>query len=439
VLKLRDRFIVLEAGKSALASLSGARCFSAGPNRLRARHLAESELLAAFCRLAVEEGGYQLAWVGYPQQDEARSVRPVAEFGFDEGYLAQLKVSWADDEWGRGPTGRALRTGQVQATQNIQQDPAFAVWRALAVRHGYASSAALPLVVPGEVLGSLNLYAPEADAFDVRELELLQELSSDLVQGILGARGRERLSALEATLHRTERLEAVGRVAAGIAHDVNNLLQLAGLAAGHLRTVVTPSDDVKEDLHDLDRALTDVTQLNRDLLAFARGSATTPQPLSLDEAVTRFWPLLRRGFGPHYEFHLELHSMPWLANVDPTALQQVVSNLVLNARDAMPQGGQLDLVTTRRVLSWPRPAAFSELPAGEYLSLRVSDTGQGMDEQTAQRVFEPFFTTKGAHGTGLGLSTVFGLTRQAGGAIDLVTRPGQGTSFELLLPRHRAA
>ena len=144
----------------------------------------EQLLLEKVCRLAVEAGGYLMAWVGLPEGDQKKSIRPVAQSGFEEGYLENAHISWDDSDRGRGPTGTAIRTGTIQVNQNFLSNPAMAPWRESALKHGYQSSIALPLVDSGKVLGSLTLYAREPDAFIPEETDLLAELASDLAFGI---------------------------------------------------------------------------------------------------------------------------------------------------------------------------------------------------------------------------------------------------------------
>jgi len=144
----------------------------------------ETGLLDEICRTIVEVGGYRLAWVGFVQYDDARSVKPVAQYGFEEDYLDNLRISWQDDEYGSGPTGTAIRSGKPSIAQDIHNDPKFAPWREQAAKRGYASSIALPLESDGQILGALNIYSAESDAFNDEELELLIELAGDIAFGI---------------------------------------------------------------------------------------------------------------------------------------------------------------------------------------------------------------------------------------------------------------
>ncbi|MCX6929097.1 MAG: transporter substrate-binding domain-containing protein, partial [Verrucomicrobia bacterium] len=160
----------------------------------------ETELLQAVCRLVVEAGGYRMAWVGFAEQDEARSVRPVARAGFEAGYLDAVNATWADNERGRGPTGTAIRTGKAVIARNILTEPAFGPWRKDALQRGYAASATLPLKRDAHVLGALMVYADEAETFDADEVALLTQLAGELTYGIMVVRARAEKHAAEQTL-----------------------------------------------------------------------------------------------------------------------------------------------------------------------------------------------------------------------------------------------
>lgn len=172
----------LDRSRRALATLSRS-------NQALVRSASESELLHTICRVIVETGGYRLAWVGYAMDDEAKTVRPVAEHGYSDDYLSSVRLTWADAERGRGPTGVAIRTGRRAVARDIRRDPAFEPWRADAVKRGYRSSAAFPLLGPDRPFGALNIYSAEPDAFDGEEIRLLDELAGDLAFGILRFRG----------------------------------------------------------------------------------------------------------------------------------------------------------------------------------------------------------------------------------------------------------
>ena len=174
-------------------------------NQTLTRASEESELLGEICRLMIEFGGYRMAWVGYAEQDADCSVRPVAAAGFDDGYLAAMRISWGDNELGRGPTGTAIRERRTIVARNIFRDSRFAAWRAAALQRGYASSIALPLLYDGGIcFGALSIYAAEADAFDEVEVQLLVQLSGDLAYGIRALRERRAREQAEAALYERE-------------------------------------------------------------------------------------------------------------------------------------------------------------------------------------------------------------------------------------------
>ena len=174
-------------------------------NQALARAGSETELLGEICELVVEFGGYRMAWIGYAEMDAEHGVRPVAQAGFDDGYLAAAKISWDDNEFGRGPTGTAIRERRTVVARDIARDPQFAAWRAAALRRGYASSIALPLPADGGAcLGALNLYAADVDAFDAVEVQLLVQLAGDLAYGIRSLRERESRERAEFALHERE-------------------------------------------------------------------------------------------------------------------------------------------------------------------------------------------------------------------------------------------
>lgn len=164
----------------------------------------ETMLLNEVCQIAVEVGGYRLAWVGFAEQDEAKTLRPVAHAGFDSGYIEAARVSWADNERGRGPGGTAIRTGQPCMARNIPTDPAFAPWREAAIQRGYKSIIALPLISEGQTFGALGIYSDETDAFDTQEVEILTELTSDLAFGITALRTRVKRDQAEKALRESE-------------------------------------------------------------------------------------------------------------------------------------------------------------------------------------------------------------------------------------------
>ena len=248
----------------------------------------------------------------------------------------------------------------------------------------------------------------------------------------------QRREAAEEAMHRVQRLEVVGQLTGGIAHDFNNLLTAV---LGNLDLVLRQPNDAERVKRLCTNALlaarkgADVTQK---LLTFARRQMVRPETVNLNRLLQDFKALLDSGAGDAIAVDFKLDPRLDPVRLDPGQFETAVLNLVVNARDAMPGGGRITVATSNIRLSAAEAAEIGELTAGEYVRVLVSDTGVGMDSQTAARAFEPFFTTKDVgRGTGLGLSQVYGLIKQAGGHVGIRSRPGAGTRIELLLPRSR--
>jgi two-component system, cell cycle sensor histidine kinase and response regulator CckA len=245
----------------------------------------------------------------------------------------------------------------------------------------------------------------------------------------------ERLQIQE-ELQQAQKMEVVGRLARGIAHDFNNALT-AIIGASHLLMGQLEGDpDARTDLEDILRAAHRSARLTRHLLAFSRQQVLRVETCGLAEVVERSVGLLEPILEGHVEFRTRIDPGSWPVKVDRVQLEQVIMNLVVNAQDAMPDGGTLVLATGNLQVSPQDASADPAVPAGDYGVLTVSDTGTGMDEITRARIFEPFFTTKPPpEGTGLGLSMVYGIIRQCEGFITVESELDAGTTFRILLPR----
>jgi len=241
---------------------------------------------------------------------------------------------------------------------------------------------------------------------------------------------------LEEDLRQAQKLEAVGRLAGGVAHDFNNLLTaIYGFTeslAARLQQDARARSDAEQILHAAERA----AALTRQLLAYSRQQVLAPQEHDLSLLVDELGTMLRRLIGEHIQLLVRHEHRPILARVDRTQFEQVVLNLALNARDAMPQGGRLEIATSALSLDADQARSLGALTPGEYVRIDVADNGHGMDAATRARAFDPFFTTKEmGKGTGLGLSTVYGIVRQSDGEITLRSAPGRGACFSVFLPR----
>jgi two-component system cell cycle sensor histidine kinase/response regulator CckA len=241
---------------------------------------------------------------------------------------------------------------------------------------------------------------------------------------------------LEEQLRQAAKMEAVGRLAGGVAHDFNNLLTVINGCADMLNGELADDDPHLELVASIREAGQHAADLTRQLLAFSRKVVIEPRDVDVNAIVAATGEMLRRLIGNHVGLETVLCADACTVRADPVQLEQVVLNLVVNARDAMPDGGRLTVRTATLDLGdGERQGEAGAIPAGRYVELSVTDTGHGIPEPLRARIFEPFFTTKGVgHGTGLGLATVYGIVKQAGGDVSVVSEVGEGTTFRVLLP-----
>jgi PAS domain S-box-containing protein len=658
-------------------------------NALVVRATHERKLLSDACRVMIDTGGYRMTWIGAIDED-ADLVKPVLAFGEGVEYLNNIQISLSETEFGKGPAGIAFRTRRIAFCRDMENDPSFAPWRIRALEHGFHSGAVLPIVVSGEVLAILGVYAGEANAFDSQEAALLEEVAADLSFGIevlrqkadlrdseakfrtvfdsagdaifihdvngnfldvnaaacdrLGytrdefleisiaelddrrnlnraperverlrlagrllfetvhvtksgqripvelnsrmidfggspavlsvARDiRERLrveSALEkslTSLNRTQRvasvgiweneyvyadgadvrvwsewsdevfrilgldrmsaradanrlavavhpedrelvrgaldraftegssfdiehriihgeeevrwvrqqgdtvadsqgrtmrmfgtiqditeyrrlseqvqqsqkLESIGRLAGGVAHDFNNLLTVINGYAHTILDTIEESHPLREPVSEILQAGTRAADLTKQLLAFSRGRVVERRSADLNRTVLEMRTMLQRMVGEDVEVVMRLAENVGCVQAGANQLQQILMNLAVNARDAMPGGGRL-LIETGLAEAGDEPVTADSDPGGTAFSvLSVTDTGLGMDEETRKHIFEPFYTTKmDGVGTGLGLSTVYGIVGQNGGSIAVSSELGKGTVMRICLPQVEA-
>jgi PAS domain S-box-containing protein len=251
-------------------------------------------------------------------------------------------------------------------------------------------------------------------------------------------RAEEALLRSEEELRQSQKMEAIGRLAGGIAHDFNNLLSIILSYSAMMMDALGPEDPLRADAEQIAIAGQRARDLTRQLLAFSRRQMMRPEVLDLTEVVRGLEPMLRRVLGEDVELTISLGQPTSLVKADPGQIQQIIMNLVVNARDAMPDGGKLWIETGDVLLDEERVRAHlgSGARPGPHVCLTVSDTGVGLDEETRTRIFEPFFTTKPkGKGTGLGLSTVLGIVQQSGGHVTVESTPSHGAAFRVFLPR----
>jgi PAS domain S-box-containing protein len=347
--------------------------------------------------------------------------------------------AWRDAEVASGEAMEALlriwQGGQPVYRRDLEQEDVFGERDAIQAMFGLSARSVLDVPFSHGIL-AVNSTQPEA--FSVRDITFIQELAATLGEGFRRLDDLKEMVRKEQQLQRAQRMEAVGRLVGGVAHDFNNLLTiLLGYGQFFLHDLGA-EDPHREYVQQMQEAAGRAATLVRQLLAFSRRQVLQPQVLNLNALVADVGQLLRRLLGEDIELCLGLDAELGQVTVDPAQLEQVVMNLAVNARDAMPAGGQLIIETSNVELSgdgFGTPGSVEVRP-GPYVMLAVSDTGIGMDAETQAHIFEPFFTTKDSEkGTGLGLATVYGIVKQSDGYIWVYSEPGQGTTFKIYLPR----
>jgi signal transduction histidine kinase len=300
----------------------------------------------------------------------------------------------------------------------------------------------VPMIAGGELIGSIS-FGGETATFPDDQVRIAQEVAAQLAIALRQARLIEKVQTSYEDLKRTQeqltqaqKMEAIGQLAGGVAHDFNNLLTVIGGRSSLLLQKLGPDDPGRKHVELIERTSQRAAGLTRQLLAFSRKQVLQPKTIDLNALAAGVMPMLRRLIGEHIEIVMVPGPDLGYVMADPGQVEQVIMNLVVNARDAMPDGGMVKIETANREVPEARLHAQGQVPPGRYVIVSVQDAGSGMDAPTLARIFEPFFTTKErGKGTGLGLSTVHGIVHQSGGYIGVDSVVGRGTTFTIYLPR----
>ncbi|HXN35231.1 MAG TPA: PAS domain S-box protein [Opitutaceae bacterium] len=540
----------LELGRSNRALLMLSRC-----NEALIRTAEEISLVRTVCEIAVSLGGYSMAWVGYPRQDEARSVVPVAQAGDRCGYLERVSFSWSEDAAvGRGPVGRSIRSAKAVVVWDAETDEMFKPWLATFLACGFKSIVSLPLRDKDKAFGVLVLYSAAASRIGHDETALLQRLADDLAFGITSARARveiaksernvrehaalldeardailvrdlgnritfwnkaaERLygwsareaagqsvekllnldaaafaqstrdvltkgewmgelhkksrdgtniivecrwtlvrdeagipqsilaidtdvterKLIEAQFLRSQRVESIGNLAGGIAHDLNNVLAPILMGVGLLKAGIRDEREGRI-LNSIEISAQRGADMVGQVLAFARGVEGDHIPINPRKLIGEIANVVRETFPKSIEVNTEVPKDVWSIVADPTQLHQVLLNLCVNARDAMPGGGMVTIRAQNVEIDEQFASMNREGSVGPHVLISVTDTGTGIHPDIKGKIFDPFFTTKEVgRGTGLGLSSVATIVRGHNGFVLLDSELGGGTTFRLYFP-----
>jgi PAS domain S-box-containing protein len=394
----------------------------------------EYELLHAACRILVEVGGLRMAWVGYREFDVGKSIRPVAQAGYDEGYVESVKATWEDTERGHGPTGTAIRTGKPSWTQNIQSDSSIAPWRAEALKRGYGSNISLPLMSDEATFGALTLYAKEPNAFNERTLEQFTELANNLAYGVIALRTRAQRRRAEAALREAQtelahvtRAMTMGELTASIAHEINQPLAAvvanANACLRWLAGAVPNLDEAREAVGRIVRDGNRASDVIGRIRALFKKSDDEKALLDMNEVIQEVVGLIQSEIQKNGVV-LRMALAAGLPRVmgDRVQLQQVILNLVMNGIEAMSA-----------VMDRPHDLLIrSDQYESDKVLIAVEDSGIGLNSENLDHLFAAFFTTK-PKGMGLGLAISRSIVENHGGRLWAVPNDGPGATFQFTL------
>lgn len=409
-------------------------------NEVMVRATEERALFDSVCRILVDVGGYPFTWVGLAQPETPGLLRPVASAGLaDYGFAPESLVS---DGGGGNPFFAVIRESRPKRIAMTGGDVRESQWARPALERGFTSALALPLTAGEKTYGVLCIFSVDPESFDTSEIDLMQELADDLAFGVTALRTRlernraeEENETMRAQLLHAQKLEAVGILAGGVAHDFNNLLTAIQVSADLGMLDVADGDPVRNTLQEIHQTAARAGDLARQLLLFSRKHPMEYTPLNINQAIEHLHKMLRRLIGEDIEIQMALCKNPWSVMADRGTIEQLLVNIAVNARDAMPEGGQLLIRSANIEISPEESRHIPESRPGQFVRLTLQDTGIGMTPETLSRIFEPFFSTKGpGRGTGLGLSVVYGIVKQHEGWINVTSSPGNGARFEVYLP-----
>lgn len=409
-----------------------------GVNQLIVREKNPEDLISGGCRLLVDNRGYISALIVLTDQNGKPAFWAESGLGESHGPIAAMME--------RGELPGCFKISELEEAVFIVDDRERSCKGCpIAEQCSESRSLCVRLAHDGRIFGYLAAALDPGMAVDEDERSLFTEMAGDIAYALHAlALDRERLSSelkrksLEDQLIQSQKMESVGRLAGGVAHDFNNQLSVI---LGHTELAmgqVEPSQPLFDDLTEIRQAAKRSADLTRQLLAFARKQTIAPRILDLNETVEGMLKMLRRLIGEDVELSWNPGADLWPVLMDPVQLDQIMTNLCVNARDAIKGVGKISIETQKASIDEEYCAERVGAIPGDFVLISVSDNGFGMTGETLARIFEPFFTTKGlGKGTGLGLSMVYGIVSQNGGFLEVESKPGRGSAFRIYLPRRR--
>jgi PAS domain S-box-containing protein len=397
-------------------------------NQLIVRESDPHKLIKETCENLIETRGFLIAWIALT--NGSGEVQEVAASGLSEEYgdfVAMLEQKYYPE-----CMKKALSRQDVVVIDN---DGERCDTCPLNQMHNSSQKMAVRLEQKGEIYGVLSVYLPKIVSPDEEEQSLLAEVAGDIAFALHRVElEREKKEIRDQLLH-SQKMEAIGRLAGGVAHDFNNFLQAIKIYSELLKMEIESDETAQKHIEVILTAADSAASLTRQLLAFSRRQILEKVSLNLNQIIQNIENMLRRVIGEDVKLKTLYEPNPYLVKADPGQIEQVVMNLAINARDAMPDGGLLTISTKNFQIDKFSEETLPNARAGKFVCIAVGDTGVGMDKETRAKIFDPFFTTKGgSKGTGLGLSTVYGIIEQHDGWINVYSEPGEGSIFNIYLP-----
>ncbi|HBC88816.1 MAG TPA: hypothetical protein DCZ94_17880 [Lentisphaeria bacterium] len=350
------------------------------------------------------------------------------------GFSGELLAACSTVPFGRCLCGKAAAERTIQFADCIDGQHVIHVEGMLP--HGHYC---VPILSGDNVLGVINLYVKEGHIRDLKETEFLMAVANVFATVIERKRAEAEREKMEGQLGQLRKMEAIGQLAGGVAHDFNNMLAVINGYSEMMLMELPKSDTNYSRIQEICNAGHRSADLTRQLLAFARRQTIELKVLDMNDTVTGMLKMLQRLIGENIKLTWNPVANLWKVKMDPSQLDQILANLLVNARDAISSAGKVVIETGKADLDQAFCAMHPGSVPGKYVVLEVSDNGCGMSKETVERIFEPFFTTKKVgEGTGLGLATVFGIVKQNNGFINVYSEPGKGTTFKIYLPRHES-